>query len=135
MRDTGLVVGLGSHRPSVIEYVCSKQWDVDFSMPSWYNLAKGEKHVQATQGFKEEFFDDNDSQYMIQQIQSTSKPCLVFKILGAGRKTKSKKDLESAFRNAFETIKPTDAVIVGMFQKYTNQVEQNADLVRRILMS
>jgi len=31
-------------------------------------LAKGVKHVQATQGFKEEVFDDDDAKYMIQQI-------------------------------------------------------------------
>jgi len=133
MRDSGLVVGLGSHRPLVIQYACDQQWDVDFFMTSWYNLAKGEKHVQATQGFKEEVFDDNDSQVMINQIQSTSKPCLVFKILGAGRKTSSPQDLESAFRYTFDSIKPSDAVIVGMYQKNFNQVQENADLVKRIL--
>jgi len=68
MRDSGLVVGLGSHRPSVIQYANDHQWDVDFFMTSWYNLAKGVKHVQATQGFKEEVFDDDDAKYMIQQI-------------------------------------------------------------------
>ena len=96
-------------------------------------LAKGVKHVQATQGFKEEVFDDDDAKYMIQQIWSTQKPCLGFKILGAGRKTSTPQDTESAFKYAFDSIKPSDAIIVGMFQKYSDQVKQNADLVRRIL--
>ena len=34
---------------------------------------------------------------------------------------------------AFELIKPTDAIIVGVFQKYKNQIKENAGFVRDIL--
>lgn len=34
---------------------------------------------------------------------------------------------------AFELIKPTDAVVVGMFQKHKNQVAENAAFVREAL--
>ncbi len=37
------------------------------------------------------------------------------------------------FRVAFENIKPADMVDVGMFQKYKNQVAENAAFVREIL--
>lgn len=133
MRDTGLVVGLGTHRPEILEYVESQDWDVDFYMASLYNLAKGFKHVQAVDGFKEEVFDDNDRLKMLSVVESTKKPCLVFKIYAAGRKTSSPEDLEQAMRFALTRIKPTDAIVVGMYQKYSNQVEQNSNLVRKIL--
>ena len=43
------------------------------------------------------------------------------------------RDVRKAFRYAFENIKPTDMVDVGMFQKYKNQVAENAAFVREIL--
>jgi len=133
MRETGLQIGLGTHRPGVIEYAEKNNWDVDFYMASFYNLAKKVKGVQATEGFKEELFDDNDREKMIKTINQTSKPCFGFKILGAGRKTNSEKELKEAFRYAFDNIKSNDAVIVGMCQKYKNQVKQNSEIVWDIL--
>ncbi len=41
--------------------------------------------------------------------------------------------LEEAFRYAFDRLKPSDAVVVGVYQKLGNHVAQNAALVRRIL--
>ena len=34
---------------------------------------------------------------------------------------------------AFANIKPTDPVIVGMFPKYSDQVKENTEMVRKIL--
>ena len=133
IRSTGLPVGLGTHMPEVIRHAEDNSWDVDFYMTSFYNLAKQAKHMQATEGFKEETFDDSDSEAMISQIRRTSKPCLAFKVLGAGRKTSSRKELTRAFSYAFKNIKPIDAVVVGMFQKYKNEVRENAGIVRQIL--
>jgi hypothetical protein len=134
IRDTGLHTGLGTHRPEVIDYVESNSWDIDFYMTSLYNLAKTPKSVQATSGFKEEVFDNNDADPMFKMIKQTSKQCLVFKVLGAGRKTQSPEKIVSAFDHAFSNIKKEDCVVVGMFQKYSNQVAQNARIIEDILM-
>jgi len=133
IRDTGLLTGLGTHRPEVVDFVEENNWDLDFYMLSFYNLAKQVKHAQATDEFKKEVFDENDCLEMIKRIKSTRKQCLVFKVLGAGRKTKTKKDLENVFEYAYSNIKEDDAVVVGMFQKYKNQVREDSEIVGRIL--
>jgi hypothetical protein len=60
-------------------------------------------------------------------MEQTRRPCLAFKILAAGRRT----DVEQAFRETFAAIKPTDAVIVGIYDRYSDQAGQNAEFVRR----
>ena len=39
-------------------------------------------------------------------------------------------EVRKAFKLVLERIKPTDAVIVGMYPCYTDQVRENADIVR-----
>jgi len=133
IRDTGLIAGLGTHRPEVIDYVEEKGWDFDFYMTSLYNLAKEPKHVQTADEFKEEEFEDGDAEPMLERIKQTDKQCLVFKILGAGRKATSPLETRSAFEYAFQNIKPNDCVVVGMYQRDKNQVLENAKIVKDIL--
>ena len=65
-------------------------------------------------------------------IRSTSKPCLAFKILGAGRQCATPDSVRAAFKRALDGIKPTDAVIVGMFPRDSDQIAQNAAIVREL---
>ncbi len=134
MRDCGLAVGMGSHIPEVIEYVEEAGWDLDFYLCSVYNLSKRARESQIVAGKRgaEEHFDDSDREKMFKVIQSVSKPCLVIKIMGAGRNCDTPENTRETFRYTFERIKPTDAVIVGMFPKYQNQIEQNARFVRDV---
>ena len=37
------------------------------------------------------------------------------------------------FKTAFESIKPKDCVVVGMYPRYKDEVRENADRVRRML--
>jgi len=133
LRDTGLFTGLGTHIPEVINHAESHGWDIDFYMASFYNLAKKPKHVQATSGFKEEHFNDEDTETMLKMVRQTAKQCLVFKILGAGRKTNSSEEIRDRFSHAFKNIKANDCVVVGMYQKYKNQVAENSRIVEEIL--
>ncbi len=64
----------------------------------------------------------------VKAIQQTKRSCLAFKILAGGRRY----DIERAFRETFAGIKPTDAVVVGIYDRYSDQAGQNADLVRRL---
>ena len=55
MRDTGVLVGLGTHQPEIIEYAEEKGWDVDFYMACLYNLSKQERESALVTGkFQEE---------------------------------------------------------------------------------
>lgn len=129
MRDCGVQVGLGTHIPEVIEYAEEKGWDVDFYMASFYNLSRKprESYLAANRQPAEdlEVFDPEDPPAMCKVIRSTEKMCLAFKILGASRLCAIQQDVKSAFEFAFKNIKPKDALIVGMFPKYDDQIALN----------
>jgi hypothetical protein len=136
IRNAGCAVGLASHMPEVLHYIEEHDWDIDFYMTCFYNLSKIERgSILAGAERVEEPFDDPDREIMCQFIRNTTKTCLAFKVLAAGRKCQSLQTVREAFQFAFDNIKPTDAMIVGVFQKHINQVEQNCVIVKDILNS
>jgi hypothetical protein len=78
-----------------------------------------------------ELYLKSDPARMYRVMRQTKKPCFAFKILAAGRVADN--GIEQAFRTAFESIKPTDGVYVGMFPKFKDEVRENAEIVHRIL--
>ena len=135
VRDSGVLVGLSTHNPLVVEEVESRGWDIDFFMTCVYRLTRTEQEIVNLLGQRPlgEVYLPQDPPRMFRAIRQTRKPCLAFKILAAGRLTDSPESIERAFRTAFENIKPTDAVIVGMYPRYSDQVRENVERVRRIL--
>jgi hypothetical protein len=131
-RDLGVAVGIGSHKPEVIEYVEEKGWDIDFYMTSFYNVykhMKGRKQSYIITGIvTEDCFADEDRERMCRTIRNVSKTCLAFKILGAGRNSRIPEQTEGAFRYAFEHLKKSDAVVVGMYPNDHDQVRENVEL-------
>jgi hypothetical protein len=83
-------------------------------------------------GSNEEFFED-DPQKMCRIIQNTDKMCLAFKILAANRYCHTQDDVRKAFEFAFANIKPIDAVMVGMFPKYEDQIRLNVEHTRHAI--
>src|SRR2546430_9163891 len=59
-------------------------------------------------------------------VQATRKPCLAYKILAAGRRIESRAQVRQCFETAFSNIKPTDAVIVGMYQQDRKSTRLNS---------
>lgn len=133
IRDTGVLVGLGTHIPEVIEYSGEKGWDVDFYMACFYNLGRTPREsalvAPDSSPVDQEPFLPEDPPRMCDVIRKTSKPCLAFKILGAHRRCGSQEEIREAFRFAFEHIKPMDAVVVGMFPRYEDQITLNVQHV------
>ncbi|MDH7571549.1 MAG: hypothetical protein QHJ73_18385, partial [Armatimonadota bacterium] len=126
----------GSHIPEVFQYADEKGWDVDFYMTCFYNLSRGPREsalVGAAPGMVEERYLDEDRERMCALIQQTRKQCLAFKILAAGRKCATQEMVREAFRFAFAQIKPTDAVVVGMFPKYIDQIALNVEHARHAM--
>ena len=70
---------------------------------------------------------------MLDVVRQTKKTCLVFKILAAGRRIETADEVDQAFQFAFDSIKPQDCVIVGMYPRHSDEVRENCDRVRRIL--
>ena len=128
MRDCGVLVGLGTHIPEVIEYSEEHGWDVDFYMTCLYNLARKPRESALVTGkFQPEEFIHEDRDRMCEVIRQTPKTCLAFKILAASRNCGTQECVREAFRYAFQRIKPTDAVVVGMFPKYLDQITLNVE--------
>jgi hypothetical protein len=135
VRDSGVMVGLSTHNPQVIETVESEGWDIDYYQACLYRVTRTPE--EARQEFGEspigELYYEKDPERMCSVIRRTSKPCLAFKLLGAGRLIDNKGSIEKAFRFALQNIKPTDAVIVGMYPRFNDQVRENTEMIRRIL--
>ena len=79
-----------------------------------------------------ETYLSEDPTRMCKVVKQVSKPCLVYKLLAAGRKCGSPQEVREAFAFAYKNIKPTDAAIVGMYPRYSDQISENTQLVREL---
>jgi hypothetical protein len=134
MRDTGSMVGVGSHNPEVIALVEERNWDVDFYACCVYNRTRTQDEwakVLGDERVEGEGYVHGDPPKMYKVIQASRKPCFAFKILAAGRVT----NVDQAFRTAYQSIKPTDGVFIGLWPRVRDQVRENAERVHRLLVS
>lgn len=135
-RDLGVMVGVGTHRPEVIELVEEQGWDVDFYSGCVYNRNRTpDEWRQVLHGnlleMPNEIYLQSDPARMYKVMRETAKPCFAFKILAAGRIGDA--DVAQAFRTAYESIKPIDGVYVGMFPRRKDEVQEDAEIVHGIL--
>jgi len=133
IRQADILVGLSTHNPEVIEYTEAKGWDLDFYMACVYR--KSRNHTELMEIMSEapigEIYLPSDLPKMCETIRKATKPCLAFKILAAGRTCDTPEQVERAFKFVLGHIKPTDAVIVGMYPRYTDEIKENSELVRK----
>jgi hypothetical protein len=80
-----------------------------------------------------EVYLEKDPQRMFAVMRKVKQNCFAFKILAAGRKARNAKEVNDAFRAAYEGIKPNDCVIVGNYPRFKNEIQENAERVRSIL--
>ncbi len=137
MRDSGVLVGVGTHNPEVIDYVESRSWDVDFYMTCLYNVtrSKAEAAKLAGRPVEGELFHDPDREQMLARVRRTSRPCLIFKVYGAGRHCGSPEAMLAALRLVFQFAKPNDSVVIGMYPKFKDEVNENCRLLSEALRS
>jgi hypothetical protein len=120
-RSAGVPAGVAGHAPEVHVWV-DELGVADFHAVCFFNCGslhrgKGEK------------FSLSDVSRAVACIRRIRKPCIAYKIMGSGRM-----DPRMAFEYAFESIKPTDVVNVGMHRgDKDNMVEENAAMVSEIL--
>ena len=136
VRQLGVMVGIGTHKPEVVELVEEQGWDVDFYLLCAYNRTRTRDELQKLLGHvpvqPSEVYLEEDLARTYRVIRQTKRTCFVFKILAAGRLS-SPQQVDAAFKTAFDGIKPQDCVVVGMYPRYIDEVKENADRVRRIL--
>ncbi len=120
-RSRGVPVGVAGHAPEAHLWV-DALGIVDFHAVCFFNCGslhdgKGEK------------FRLSDVAGAVDTLRRIHRPCIAYKIMGAGRI-----DARMALEYAFESIKPTDLVNVGMHRGDDDaMVERNAAIVRRIV--
>jgi len=135
VRDAGLLVGVSTHMPDVVDAVESKGWDVDYYMTCVYERHRSEEALKKLLGHVpipvREVYLQEDPPRMFKMIRRTKRPCLAFKILAAGRLSDRREWVERAFRDTFKAIKPNDGVIVGIYDRYSDQPAADAAFVRR----
>ncbi len=120
-QSLGIPMGVAGHKPEVHDWVDALEL-VDFHAVCLFNCGS----LHSGKGHK---FKLADIFPAVQCIQRLQKPCIAYKIMGAGRI-----DPLLAFEFAFENIKPGDVVNVGMHRgDKDNMVEENATIVRNIL--
>ena len=135
VRDAGMLAGVSTHMPAVVDAIESKGWDVDYYMTCVYERNRSREDLEKVLGQAPipvgEVYLPNDPPRMFQAVRRTQRTCLAFKILAAGRFSSHRESIDRAFRQAFQSIKPGDAVIVGMYDEYADEPGENAAFVRR----
>lgn len=76
-------------------------------------------------------FFAEDPLEMTKVVRQVEQPCLGFKILAGGLKCRNEEMVGKAFKFAFEHIKPSDGVMVGIYPKDSDQIGQDAAFVRQ----
>ncbi len=134
VHDQGLMAGVSAHNPDCIRRIADQDWEVDFFMCCFYYLtrkhtdeAREPETLQIAYPFHRE-----DPTTMTEVIRQVRQPCFGFKILGAGRLCANQAMVRKAFQFAFENIKPTDGVIVGMYPRFFDEIGADAGYTREL---
>ena len=134
IRDTGVLVGLSVHNPRLLAIAETEDWGVDYYMTALYNLRGAREAFEQKFGYAPlgEIYLREHRDIMCEHIRQTTKPCIAFKVLAAGRAIGSKEQIREELGFALRNIKPTDALLVGMYQKFGNQIGENAAMVAEL---
>lgn len=134
VHDAGMPAGVSCHNPAVVEYIEEHGWPIDYYMTCMYRVSRTLEETRKELGEAPlgEVYLEKDPERMCRVVRQTRKTCFAFKLLGAGRAIDRPQRVEAAFRFVLGNIKPQDAVIVGMFPKFKDEIRENAELVRKI---
>lgn len=121
IRNLGCAVGIGTHDPRILKHCYVEGYDVDFYVCAVYN------HT-----LHRELYLPADRDAALAAIKAVPLPIIAIKVLAAGRNKPSE-----AFRLAFENLKPTDAMAVGMYTQFQpdqicHNVRTVAELIRKL---
>lgn len=117
IKELGMFAGMGTHNSANPLRAEEMDLGCGFYMCCFYDLI--------TRGG--EYYEEEDRLAMAGTIRAIAKPCIAFKIMAAGRN-----EAEPAFRFAFENIKSTDPVCVGIYtEDQPDQIAENVALTVR----
>lgn len=137
-RVMGIPVGLGTHRPDVIETSERLGWNVDFYMACLQN-ARLNREDRSTSYIPHEtkselVFYPEDRAVMLATLRKVKKPVLAFKIFAGGQmflnRTEEEKRrlIKNVYEEIFTALKPDDMAVIGVFQRDLDQLAENKAL-------
>ncbi len=135
--DAGVLAGVSAHNPDCIRRIADEGWQVDFFMTCFYFLTRAlvperQDEVAALPTLEIAYpFYKEDPDVMTEVMRQVEQPCLGFKILASGRLGTSQDRVRAAFEYAFQNIKPQDAVIVGVYPRFFDEIEADATYTRQ----
>ena len=137
-RQMGVPVGLGTHRPDVIEMCEREEWKVDFYLACMQNARRareGEPSGFITGKTKQGLvFYPEDRPVMLDCLKKVEKPIIAFKIFAGGQmfigKTpeEKRKLIKGAYNEVFTALKPNDLAAIGVFQRDRDEIKENSEL-------
>lgn len=135
IRDTGALVGLSVHDPQLLHIPEDEAWDLDYYMTGLYNLHGGREKFTEKFGYAPlgEVYAREDCDAMCQAIRRTTRPCIVFKVLAAGRAIGSPAQIRAEVKFVLEHTKPIDLLLLGMYQQFGDQIGENAAVITSLL--
>ena len=108
IRELGMIAGIAGHNVRVFEWA-EEHLDCDYYMCCYYNPTRRDDDPEHPHG-AEENYRDEDREAMADFIAKASRQVIHYKVLGAGRN-----DPADAFARVARTMRPTDAVCVGVY--------------------
>lgn len=134
----GIPVGLGTHRPDVIETSEREGWNVDFYLACMQNARRGREGERS--GFitgktkAHIVFYPEDRPVMLETLKKVSKPIIAFKLFAGGqmfigKNEKEKREvIKNVYDEVFTSLRPNDMGAIGVFQRDTDQIKENSEL-------
>jgi len=142
LKDTDIKLGIGTHYPELIKKMEEENWDIDFYMACMYNLRKGREGEQS--GFitgknKSSIAPiyPGDREVMLETLKKVKKPIIAFKIFAGGQmlveKEKAEREalIEDTYNTIFNSLKPNDIAVVGIYQKHHDQISENVSVFNK----
>ena len=137
-RKLGVPVGLGTHRPDVIELSENEGWDVDFYVACLQNARRGREgeasgFITGKTKAKLVFYPE-DRPVMLDLLKKLDKPVIAYKIFAGGQMFLGKSHeeirqlIKGVYEEVFTALKPDDLAAIGVFQRDSDQIRENAEL-------
>lgn len=135
VHDLGCLAGVSTANPEVLITLEEEGFENDFYMAGLHNLDRRPEEWMKEIGTVpvDEGWIASDPPRMAEAVRQVKKPALVYKVLAAGRKCQSEEQKREAIAWAYKNIKPSDATIIGLYPRYSDQVTETIKMVHEAL--
>ncbi|UCF38438.1 MAG: twin-arginine translocation signal domain-containing protein [Acidobacteriota bacterium] len=130
IHDTGVMAGFSVHDPDVLKRSEDEGWEAEFYITSMYHMFRPDAEYEASLGERPlgEVYLPSDLEKMCAVVRQVPKPCLGIKVLAAGRLVGNRELKAKAFGRVLKGMKSTDPIIVGIYPKEPEQVQETVEL-------